>query len=207
MPRTNVKGLYLLTEDGADDVRLGAVVRQALGAGLKWLQYRDKSRDAARRLRQAGLLAQWCRDADAHLLINDDVALAKMVNAAGVHLGQHDGDLAAARAMLGPNAVIGASCYNDLELARSAIEAGASYLAFGAMYASGTKPLARSCPHEVLTAARGFGLPIVAIGGITPDNAGSVYTAGADAIAVLGCVWQADDAVSVIKRFSAMEPK
>ena len=206
MPRTIVKGLYLLTEDGADDARLGSVVREALGAGLKWLQYRDKSRDPARRLRQASLLAQWCREAGAHLLINDDVALAAAVNASGVHLGAEDGDLAAARATLGPDAIIGASCYNDLDRARSAAAAGASYLAFGAIFASGTKPLARHCPLETLTAARSFGLPIVAIGGITPGNAAAVYAGGADAVAVLGCIWQSEDAATTTRQLISLEP-
>ena len=205
MPRTNVKGLYLLTEDGAEDARLGAVVRQALGAGLKWLQYRDKSRDPARRLRQASLLARCCREANANLLINDDVALAAAVGASGVHLGEEDGDLAAARAILGPDAIIGASCYNDLARARSAAEAGASYLAFGAVFTSGTKPLAPTCPLQTLSAARGFGLPIVAIGGITAGNAAAVYAAGADAVAVLGCLWQSEDVATTTRQFLALE--
>lgn len=201
-----VKGLYLLTEDGADDARLKQVTEAALAAGLKWLQYRDKSRDASKRARQAGWLSAQCRAAGAYLIINDDVDLALAVGAAGVHLGEYDGPIRAARDRLGPTAVIGASCYNDLDRARAAAAAGASYLAFGAVFASGTKPAARPCPLALLGEARQFGLPVVAIGGITVDRAGSVYAAGADAVAVLGEVWQGTDVTATIQSFLAQEP-
>lgn len=195
-----VNGVYLLTEDGADDARLAAVVPLALASGVTWLQYRDKSRNAARRRRQADLLAEWCRKAGAGLIINDDVTLARDVGAAGVHLGEHDGAIEAARDVLGAGAVVGASCYNDLDRAERATKAGADYLAFGAMYPSGTKPLARQCPLSLLTDARRFGLPLVAIGGIDVDRAGAVRSAGADAIAVIGAVWQSDDVAVTVRR-------
>lgn len=202
-----VKGLYLLTDDGATPERLEMVVQAALGAGLKWLQFRDKSRDAGKRLDQARALAALCRARGAGLIINDDVALAEAVGAAGVHLGESDGSLAAARARLGPQAVIGASCYNDLQRARQAASAGASYLAFGAVFRSATKPQARECPLPLLTEARQFGLPVVAIGGITVERAGAVYGAGADAIAVLGEVWQAADVAQTVQAFRLLEPR
>lgn len=201
MPPTNVKGLYLLTEDGASETRLAAVVPAALAAGVTWLQYRDKSRDPALRLRQATRLAQWCDDAGAGFIVNDDVALARAVGAAGVHLGRDDGDLRAARDTLGPEAVIGASCYDDLDRAARARDAGASYLAFGAVFPSGTKPGARTCPMGVLGAARSLGRPVVAIGGIDANRAASVLAAGADALAVLGAIWQAADPAAEVTRF------
>lgn len=201
-----VKGLYLLTEDGVDDARLKQVTEAALAAGLKWLQYRDKSRDTGKRARQAGWLSAQCQAAGGHLIINDDVDLALAVGATGVHLGEHDASIRAVRDRLGPAAVIGASCYNDLDRARAAAAAGANYLAFGAVFASGTKPDARHCPITLLREARRFGLPVVAIGGITVTRTGSVYEAGADAVAVLGEVWQATDVTATVHSFLAQEP-
>jgi len=204
MARGIVNGVYLLTEDGADDARLAAVVPLALASGVKWLQFRDKSRDAVRRRRQADRLAEWCRLENACFIINDDVVLARDVGAAGVHLGEHDGAIESARDLLGPGAVIGASCYNDLDRAERASRAGADYLAFGAMYPSGTKPLARACPLSTLTEARRFGLPVVAIGGIGVDEAGNVKRAGADAIAVIGAIWQSADVADTTRRLRAV---
>lgn len=187
---STLRGLYLLTPDEPDTDRLVARVAGVIAEGAVLLQYRNKTADAALRRRQAQALLPLC---DAHgvgLMINDDWRLAADMGAAGVHLGETDGDLAEARRVLGHDALIGASCYNRLELAVAAQSAGASYVAFGAFFDSGTKPMARRAPLALLGQARALGLPTVAIGGITPDNARILLAAGADLIAVLGAVFE-----------------
>ena len=187
---STLRGLYLLTPDEPDTQRLVARVADVIAEGAVLLQYRNKAAGAALRRRQAQALLPLC---DAHgvgLVINDDWRLAADMGAAGVHLGETDGELAEARRVLGHDALIGASCYNRLELAVAAQSAGASYVAFGAFFDSGTKPMARRAPLALLGQARALGLPTVAIGGITPDNARSLLAAGADLIAVLGAVFE-----------------
>ena len=126
-----------------------------------------------------------CRATGAKLIVNDDVALALEIGADGVHLGAEDGDLATARAALGPDRILGASCYSDFASAEAAARAGADYLAFGAMYASKTKPHAQSAPLSILAEAKQLGLPIAAIGGINLGNAPELIDAGADMVAVI----------------------
>jgi len=186
-------GLYLLTREDASDTRLCAGVSAALGAGARCVQYRDKSNDPQRRLRQALALLALCHQHQAPLIINDDVALAERIGADGVHLGKNDPSVAMARARLGPQALIGVSCYNQWDRAQAAAEAGADYLAFGAFFDSDTKPQAIRAAPELLRRAARFGLPRVAIGGIDADNGAALIDAGADALAVLGAFWTAAD--------------
>ena len=189
-----IAGLYAITDTALLAGRLQSAVAAALAGGVSVLQYRDKSDDRERRLQEALMLRDCCRAHGALLLINDDVELALACAADGVHLGQGDLALTAARARLGTDAIIGITCHDSLALARQAVEGGADYLAFGAMHPSRSKPGARPCPPEVLTEARRlFTLPLVAIGGITPDNAGDIRRAGADAIAVIAGLWQGED--------------
>jgi thiamine-phosphate pyrophosphorylase len=163
---SRLRGLYLITPDEADTDRLltrvGAVLDYAV-----LVQYRNKSVDAAARRKQAEALMHLCRRASVPLIVNDDLALTQAIDAEGVHLGEHDGDIAAARALLGPQALIGASCYDDLNRAHAAAAAGASYLAFGAFFLSSTKPNARRATLDLLGDSAALGLPRVAIGGIT----------------------------------------
>lgn len=192
--RPALTGLYAITPDGLDDARLLRQVRQALEGGVKWLQYRDKSADASRRLRQAAQLRALTRAFQVGFIINDDVALALAVSADGVHLGEHDSHIQQARQHLGPNAIIGASCYNDLPQAQLAAQAGASYLAFGAIYHSSTKPAARVASLDILSAARStFTLPICAIGGITSERTPDVLAHGADLVAVISDLFAAEN--------------
>ena len=188
-----LRGLYLLTPDELDTPRLVARVAAVIGQGPALLQYRNKLADAGLRRRQAQALLPLCQASNVPLLINDDWQLAAEIGAAGAHLGQHDGALAQARRALGPDALLGASCYDQLDLALKAHEAGATYVAFGAFFDSGTKPHARRAPLGLLAQASAFGLPTVAIGGITPDNAHLLLAAGADLLAVLGAVFEAAD--------------
>ena len=195
------RGLYLLTPDDSDTARLLAATACALEAGVTWLQYRNKQVDAEQREHQARALLALCHARSVPLIVNDDVALAMRIGADGVHLGQDDGDPAIARAQLGPAAIIGVSCYNDLLLAQRAVAAGASYIAFGAFFASPTKPAARRATPELLREAAMLGVPQVAIGGITPDNGRSLVAAGADLLAVISGVYAAPDIGAAVRAY------
>ncbi len=195
------RGLYLVTPDEADTGRLLARVAPLLGEGVIWLQYRNKGADPALRREQAVALQALCAGAGVPLLINDDAALAQAIGAAGAHLGEDDGDLAAARARLGAGAILGASCYDDLALARRAVAAGASYVAFGAFFPTSTKATTRRATPALLREAAALGVPRVAIGGITPANAAPLVQAGADLLAVVGGVFDAPDPIAAVRAY------
>ena len=182
--RARLHGLYAITPEGLDDATLLQRSECAVVHGARVLQWRDKSSDAARRLVIARSLARLCRSQGVLFIVNDDLELARAVQADGVHLGADDGDLAAARAAL-PDALIGASCYADLERARAAVAQGADYIAFGSVFASPTKPQAVRAPLDLFAQARAFCVPTVAIGGITRANCAEVRAAGAHACAVI----------------------
>ncbi len=195
-------GLYLITPDDPDTARLLERVDTVLDhASL--LQYRNKAATTMMQYMQAEALRALCASRGVDFIINDDLALMLAVAADGVHLGDHDGDPRAARERLGPNAIIGVSCYDDLDRARAAAVQGASYLAFGSFFPSTTKPLARHAPLDLLRDSAGFGLPRVAIGGITPDNAPQLVDAGADMIAVISGVFDAPDPTSAARAYRA----
>jgi len=197
------RGLYLVTPDEPDGDHLLARVAPLL-AEAACLQYRNKSAGPEVRLQQARALRALCAQAGVPLIINDDIALAAAVDADGVHLGEHDAAIDAARERLGPAAIIGVSCYDDPTRARHAAAAGADYLAFGAFFPSPTKPNARRATPELLRQAAMFGLPRVAIGGITPENAAIVVAAGADLVAVISGVFDAPDPVAAARACRAL---
>lgn len=201
-----IRGLYAITPDTDDSELLIEQVSAALDGGARILQYRNKGSDAVRRLWQANILKSLAQSRGAIFIVNDDVALAEAIRADGVHLGRDDDAIAAARARLGEAAIIGASCYNSLELARSAVAAGASYVAFGAVFASGTKPGAVHAPLSLFADAASLGVPRVAIGGITAENAGQVVAAGADAIAVIGGLFDGDGIAERAATLAALYP-
>lgn len=193
--KPRVGGLYAIADTRyLDDARLLPAVAQAIGGGTRVIQYRDKKHDAGTRLQQASELARLCHQHGVPFIVNDDVALAKQAGADGVHLGREDVPLTQARAQLGPEAVIGVSCYNELERALTAQAGGADYVAFGRFFPSRTKPQAVPADPALLRAARRrLHVPIVAIGGITPENGAALIAAGADALAVIeGVFGQAD---------------
>lgn len=196
------RGLYLVTPDEADSDRLCQRVLPLLPFAA-CLQYRNKIATRAMRGQQAALLQALCAAADIPLIVNDDSALARSIGAAGVHIGADDGAVATARAVLGPDALIGVSCYDDLQRAVSAKHAGADYIAFGAFFTSPSKPDARRADLALLRDAATLGLPQVAIGGITPDNAGALVDAGADLVAVISGVFGAADPVAAARRLQA----
>lgn len=195
------RGLYLLTPDDPDTDRFLASVLPLLAEGPVWLQYRNKAAGPGERRRQVEALLPACRALGLPLLVNDDWRLAAETGADGAHLGQDDGSLAEARRALGPAALLGASCYDQIDLARRAAAAGASYVAFGAFFPSGTKPLARRADPRLLADSAPLGLPRVAIGGITPDNAPTLVAAGADLLAVIGGVFDAPDPAAAVRAY------
>ena len=178
-----LRGLYAITPEVPDAVQR---VRQALEGGIALLQYRRKQRD----LHEAREIAALARRYKVPLIVNDDVELALELDAEGAHLGRGDGDLGAARKRLGRR-ILGASCYNDAELARRAIGAGADYVAFGSVFSSPTKPQAVRAPLALF--ALEANVPLCAIGGITLQNAPQAIDAGADLLAVLSDLFDAPD--------------
>lgn len=195
-------GLYAITDGPRADLLDAA--HAALHGGARLLQYRDKDQDQSRRLDEARALVQLCANFNVPLIVNDDVELALASGAAGVHLGEDDNGIADARAELGADAIIGISCYDSLQRARDAARAGADYLAFGAFFPSRTKPHRRQPSRELLHEAKVCGLPQVAIGGITPDNGGSLIAAGADYLAAISGVFGAADITGAARRYAML---
>lgn len=205
MAAPHARGLYLVTPDEPDTARLRRRVAAVL-PGATWLQYRNKPAGPRLRGAQAEMLQELCAAAGVPLVVNDDPRLALAVGAAGVHLGAADAALDHARALLGDRALIGVSCYGDLGRARDAAAAGAAYIAFGALFPSATKPAAARASPSLLRQARGLGLPVVAIGGITAENAALAVAAGADLVAVIGGVFDAPDPVAAARALRACFP-
>lgn len=200
-----IAGLYAITPDLADTRELLRRSRAALNGGARVLQYRNKTADAALRREQATALQDLCASAGVPLIINDHLELALECGAAGLHLGGEDGDIAAARTRLGPQRLLGASCYDRIELAETAIAAGADHVAFGSFFASGVKPGAVRPPVDLITRAKSrFRIPVVAIGGITPHNAPQLIDAGADAVAVISAVFGAADITAAAREFQSL---
>ncbi len=187
-------GVYAITPETADTERLLTQVEAALSGGVAAVQYRDKSTDVALRHEQASELVALCRQYNVPFIVNDDLRLADLCDADGVHLGRDDGSLREARIILGKDKLIGASCYQNLELAQTAQASGANYIAFGSFFPSPTKPAAGRADVGLLRAAtQTIHIPIIAIGGITLGNASQLLDAGADGLAILSALFDAPD--------------
>lgn len=200
-----IRGLYAVTPDEADTGTLLDKAACALRGGAAVLQYRNKTATAALKRQQAAALAALCHAHKAIFIVNDDAGLALEVDAHGVHLGGEDGDLAETRRRIGPAKLLGASCYNRMELAIAAKAAGADHIAFGAAFTSPTKPAAVNAPIDLYRrAAAEIGLPVVAIGGITLENAGTLIAAGVDAVAVITDLFGAQDIEQRAVAFKAL---
>ena len=204
-PHKTVQGLYAITDQRLIAVKKFAVkVRQALEGGASVIQYRDKSQHHQQRLDQASVVVELCNDFGATSIINDDIELAKMVNADGVHLGAEDDEVSFARAELGEHKIIGVSCYADIALAEQAVNNSANYVAFGSVFPSSTKPQAPVAGLEVLLAAKEkLSVPIVAIGGISLDNLSQVIATNVDSVATISGVFGNDDVADAAKQFSS----
>ena len=198
-----IKGLYAVTPDTLNTELLCEKVAAALQGGASMVQYRNKAADASLRLRQATALLALCRSFNVPLIINDHLDLCAQIDADGLHLGATDCDLGAARRLLGAHKILGASCYDRIELAVQAEASGASYAAFGACFRSDTKPNAVNAPFSLFAEAKQkTSIPMVAIGGITLENATQAIQAGASAIAVVGALFGADDIVATSQQFT-----
>ncbi|MCY1398923.1 Thiamine-phosphate synthase [compost metagenome] len=198
-----LRGLYAITDSQLLAGKFLPYVEAALDGGVTLLQYRDKSSDQARRLREAEALRSLCERYKTQLIINDDAELAARLGV-GVHLGQTDGPLTPARTLLGRQAIIGSTCHGQLELAEQAASEGATYVAFGRFFNSNTKPGAPAASLELLDQARArLKLPIAVIGGITLDNARPLIDHGADLLAVIHALFSADSTQEVTRRARA----
>jgi len=184
-----LRGLYAVTPELADGELLLRKVSLALEGGIALLQYRNKDRQ---NLQQARALSALCRRAGVPFIVNDDIELALASGADGAHVGRDDGEPAISRKKM-RGKLLGVSCYHSLDRARAAVAAGADYVAFGSVFASPTKPGAVRAPHTLFAEARMLGVPLVAIGGITLDNAPQLLRAGADALAVVSDLFDAPD--------------
>jgi thiamine-phosphate pyrophosphorylase len=205
VPMPPSRGLYAITSPTANTGLLLAWADAVIEGGAVWLQYRDKGGSVDQRLAQASGLRARCRSGDVRFIVNDDVDLAAACGADGVHLGKDDGAIGDARARLGAGAIIGVSCYGDGARAIAMAADGADYLAFGAFFASGTKPGAPRASPSVLGQARPLRRPLVAIGGITPDNGRELVRAGADLLAVIGGLeGPPDHARTMARRYTAL---
>jgi thiamine-phosphate pyrophosphorylase len=199
------QGLYLVTPNWDDTDKLLAATERALGAGVALLQYRHKDAGPALRERQARALLALCRRHGVPLVINDYTELCQQIGADGVHVGGTDAGVAAVRAALGPDQIVGASCYGDLPRAVAAQAAGASYVAFGGFYPSRVKQYeVTTAPAIVARAAASIAVPAVVIGGMTPANAAPLVALGADLVAAISSVYLADDPALAVGQFKAL---
>lgn len=204
----NLRGIYLLTQPPWASLEVClARIGQAIQGGVRMVQYRHKEAAPAQRYEEAEAILAYCRQRGIPLLINDDVDLARAIQADGVHLGVEDSSPTLARNLLGEGAMIGVSCYNQLDNAKKAIACGADYVAFGAFFPSTTKPDAvRASPVLLQQAKQMFSVPVVAIGGITPENGADLVVAGADFLAVASGIFQANHVMQAALAYRSLYP-
>lgn len=200
-----MKGLYLVTPDWDDTKRMLAATEAALRGGAALVQYRHKTASDALRREQAASLLSLCRSHGTPLIINDFVDLCLALGADGVHVGGTDASVAQVRAAVGADKIVGASCYGDLQLARDARDAGASYVAFGGFYPSRVKKYAVTTAPEIVAQSKAeIALPAVVIGGMTQQNAVPLVAQGADMVAAISSVYLADDPEHAARGFAGL---
>jgi len=200
-----MKGLYLVTPDWNDTDKLIAATEQAIEGGATLLQYRHKTASEALRLEQASALLALCRRLQVPLIINDHLDLCERIDADGIHVGGTDASVADVRTGIGKEKIVGASCYGDLQLARDAAKAGASYVAFGGFYPSLVKKYAVTTPPSIITQALSeLSIPLCVIGGMTPQNSRPLIELGAHSVAAISSVYAASDHRSAATEFASM---
>lgn len=197
-----VKGLYALTPDQLDTDKLLRISEQALSGGVSVLQYRNKIANASLRREQTKLLRQLCNQYNTLFIINDHIDLVTLADADGVHIGAEDISVLTARQHLGRDKIIGASCYNQMDLAIAAVHESADYVAFGSFFSSATKPDATAVSIDFLAKARcQISVPVVAIGGIDLQNAADLIRQDCDAIAVCGALFHQPNIMASAQQF------
>lgn len=200
-----MKGLYLVTPDWDDTDRLLVASEQAIQGGATLLQYRHKTASDALRREQAQALLTLCRTMKVPLIINDHVDLCEAIDADGIHVGGTDASVANVRARVGADKIIGASCYGDLQLARDAKAAGASYVAFGGFYPSRVKKYAVTTPPDIVSRAISeLNMPVCVIGGMTAENSKPLVALGAPMVAAISSVYSAEDPRSAAREFAEL---
>lgn len=200
-----MKGLYLVTPDWDDTDRLLVASEQAIQGGATLLQYRHKTASEALRREQAEALLALCRTMKVPLIINDHVDLCEAIDADGIHVGGTDASVANVRARVGTDKIIGASCYGDLQLARDAKAAGASYVAFGGFYPSRVKKYAVTTPPDIVSRAISeLNMPVCVIGGMTAENSKPLVALGAPMVAAISSVYSAEDPRSAAREFAEL---
>ncbi len=200
-----IKGLYAITPDMADLNSLIQKTQSAIEGGAFMVQYRSKIHDRDVKMQQCAAILSICREYDIPCIVNDDVEMCRVLEADGVHLGENDDNIAEVRRILGEDSIIGSSCYDQLNRAKQAQKEGASYVAFGAVFPTPTKPNAPRATLELLREAKSeIQIPIVAIGGITMNNAHDVIETGIDAIAVITSLYESNSIKETAETFSQM---
>lgn len=199
-----LRGLYIVTPDWDDTARLLAVTEQALLGGAAIVQYRHKTAQPVQRMEQAAALLSLCRQYQKPLIINDHLDLCQALDADGLHVGGTDIDVAAARAALGEHKIVGASCYGDLQRAKDAAAAGASYIAFGGFYPSRIKKYDFRTEYDIVSEAAGIGLPRVVIGGMTLENCKPLVQRGSEMVAAISSVYFEEDPQAAARAFAAL---
>lgn len=198
----SLHGLYAITDPELMTEDFIVKAEQAILGGIKLLQYRNKTASLEQQEKQALALSTLCKKNNVLFIINDNVDLAIKVNADGVHLGQTDTNIDIARKQLGKNKIIGITCNNQIELAEKAQTQGADYVAFGRFFNSQTKPSAPQAEMSLLNSARkSITIPIVAIGGITPDTAPQLLNEGANMLAVIHGIFGQSDILNATQKF------
>ncbi len=205
MNKDKLQGLYVITDPALCSARIIENVEQAISGGAQIIQYRNKTANEQQQLDEAQALQALCQKYQRLFIINDDVSLALTVNADGVHLGQTDSSIHSAREQLGKEKIIGITCHSDLTAAKKAQQQGANYVAFGRFYPSHTKPAAPPAEIDILHQAKAqLQLPVVAIGGVTIENAPTLINAGADMLAVIHAVFAQDNIKQSAQNFSQL---
>ncbi|CAN7720726.1 thiamine phosphate synthase [Pseudoduganella sp. LjRoot289] len=200
-----MQGLYLVTPNWDDTSRLLDVSEQALAEGVALLQYRHKDANPELRMEQSSALLALCRRYSVPFIINDHVDLCLLLGADGIHLGGTDAEVAQVRAQLGPDTIIGSSCYGDMQRALDAQAAGASYVAFGGFYPSRVKQYAVTTQPSILDQAREhIRLPRVVIGGMTPHNAAPLVARGAHMVAAVSSVYMSENPAQAVRDFNTL---
>ena len=200
-----MRGLYLVTPDWDDTAKLVVTTELALRGGAALVQYRHKNASAELRQEQAERLLALCRRYRRPLIINDHIELCLAIGADGVHVGGTDTSVEQVRVALGPSKIVGASCYGSMELAHTAYQTGASYVAFGGFYPSRVKKYPVTTSVEIIAKSKTeIALPVVVIGGMTAANASPLVAAGADMVAAISSVYLADTPEAAAREFTRL---